>query len=341
MKKSWIEYAKSLLILLITVIICSFLALNLIFVGYVPAEVIFPTNPCMPPYMSRIPPECEESIDFRFENDQVQKANQKSLFKRCLPSAFRKRWDEGLSPELVKLLDDVQFASKKRQSFEYTTITARNRKWDASGIWNRIQYFFEVEAPIVMGKTFLNMRKQHHILHSLFKNMDSRISFLILLVVFIILITTNVFFPTLAGFFTIWQILALLNFIYIVVTQHTYMITMLCIPLLILLPIVPLWVTLFFAKDCYLNYFGLFLLNSKVRTICACKLSEYWPIVSLVFVFFALQKAAVYLDATTVTCMWIVYVIFIIINRKKILGESSGGKSTSATCEGTKIFTQK
>ena len=36
--KKLIEYAKSLLILLITVIICSFLTLNLIFVGYVPTK---------------------------------------------------------------------------------------------------------------------------------------------------------------------------------------------------------------------------------------------------------------------------------------------------------------
>ena len=75
--------------------------------------------------------------------------------------------------------------------------------------------------------------------------MDSRISFLILLVVFIILITTNVFFHI--GFYYMAN-LALLNFIYIVVTQHTYMITMLCIPLLILLPIILIWVTYFLLK---------------------------------------------------------------------------------------------
>ena len=34
-----------------------------LFCGVIPAEVIFPTVACLPPYMSRTPPDCDEAID--------------------------------------------------------------------------------------------------------------------------------------------------------------------------------------------------------------------------------------------------------------------------------------
>ena len=90
-------------------------------------------------------------------------------------------------------------------------------------------------------------------------------------------------------------------------------------------------------KDLICNYLVLFVTNTNVRKICSCKLSEYWPIVSLLFVFFAIKKAELLLDAPTVTALWIVYGIFIIINRKKIFGSSTSSK-TPTSCEDAKVF---
>ena len=44
MGNSMKEFLKAVLILFITVIICTYVALNIIFTGYLPAEIIFPTS---------------------------------------------------------------------------------------------------------------------------------------------------------------------------------------------------------------------------------------------------------------------------------------------------------
>ena len=39
---------------------------------------------------------CDESIDIRYFNDDTDRIKQRSMYKRCVPSAFKVRWHEGL-----------------------------------------------------------------------------------------------------------------------------------------------------------------------------------------------------------------------------------------------------
>ena len=138
-QNSWKKFLISLFHLFLITIIASFIAVNLLFIRNIPAELFYPSNPCMPPYMSRIPPECDESIDMRYFNDDTDRIKQRSMYKRCVPSAFKVRWHEGLPPDIIKFLEGIQSITKKKQSFEYAQIANANKTyWEQSAMYASI-----------------------------------------------------------------------------------------------------------------------------------------------------------------------------------------------------------
>lgn len=321
MGNSMKEFLKAVLILFITVIICTYVALNIIFTGYLPAEVIFPTSPCMPPYMSNDPAKCHRSYDLTSPNSIIDRKEEEALFSKCKSNQFSKRWEKGKSLQSKKIINKVQMSNKKYQSWEYRSasefITSHGDNKSNSNI---IMKFLKLTLRVLLAKTCINTRKNFHVFHNLIGGLfnEGKLKFGFLLVILIFMMNTGTFFPLLGAIYTILGILTMIHYVIVAFEDYFWCPFFSILPLIFMLPLSQ-WASLWIMRDFVYHYVVSFLFNSNIRAVLSCKLKDYWPVISVVFVFFSLLKASTFLDNTTVACMWLVFIIMVFMNRKKIL----------------------
>ena len=315
------EFLKSVLILFITVIICTYVALNIIFSGYLPAEIIFPTSPCMPPYMSNDPAKCHRSYDLTSPNNIIDRKDEEALFSKCKSNQFSKRWEKGKSLQSKKIINKVQMSNKKYQSWEYRSasefITSHG---DSKSNSNIIMKFLKLTLRVLLAKTFINTRKNFHVFHNAIGGLfnEGKLKFGLLLIILIFMMNTGTFFPLFGAIYTILGILTMIHYVIVAFEDYFWCPFFAILPLIFMLPLSQ-WASLWIMRDFVYHYVVSFLFNSNIRAVLSCKLKDYWPVISVVFVFFSLLKASTFLDNTTVSCMWLVFIIMVFMNRKKIL----------------------
>ncbi len=315
------EYLKTVLILFITVAICTYLALNIIFTGYLPAEVIFPTSPCMPPYMSNDPAKCHRSYNLTSPNNKIDMENEKALYAKCRSNEFSKKWLDKKSAKSRELIDSIQMTRHKHQHIEYRAAQEFIQFHGAGkSNTNIIMKFFKLTLRVLLAKTFINTRTNMHTFHSVVGGLFSanKITFGILLIILIFMMNNGLLLPLILSFFTIINIIATIHWIFISFEDFFWT------PFFAMFPLIgsaifPTWIAFWIMRDFVYHYFIRFIFHKKTLAILSCKLKDYWPVVSTVFVFFSLLKASIYLDNSTVTCMWIVFIIMLYMNKDKIL----------------------
>jgi hypothetical protein len=184
----WIKFIQACFMALIAVLICSFLACNIILVGLIDPEIIHPTIPCAPPYMPN--PKSEKFEDAINIDRPAGAAEAKTTaYLKCAS------YDESTKTQnqLKQILDNVSPEVKafykeikhKKQGEIYKVLTTLNKTTNGGFKYGLISQFAGSSILIVMRGCMI-FRKMFHsfhtLLHSITKERSSRtIAFFVLM----------------------------------------------------------------------------------------------------------------------------------------------------------------
>ena len=184
----WIKFIQSCFMALIAVLICSFLACNIILVGLINPEIIHPTIPCSPPYMPNPKSEkYEDAINIDRPATGIEATN--TAYLKCASydqssntQSQLKQILDNVSPEVKAFYNEIKH---KKQGEIYKVLTSLNKGTNGGFVYSIIPQFAGSSILIVMRGCMI-FRKMFHsfhtILHSITKSKFSRsVSFFVLM----------------------------------------------------------------------------------------------------------------------------------------------------------------
>ena len=183
----WVMFIQSCFMALIAVLICSFLACNIILIGLINPEIIHPTIPCAPPYMPN--PKSEKFEDaINIDRPADASEHETTAFIKCASydetsktKKQQKQILDNVSPEVKAFYKEIKH---KKQGELYKVLTNLNKeypnfKYDPMGQFRGCSILIVMRGCMIFRKMFHSF---HSILHSITKQKSFRtISFFVLM----------------------------------------------------------------------------------------------------------------------------------------------------------------
>lgn len=184
----WIKFIQACFMALIAVLICSFLACNILLVGLINPEIIHPTIPCSPPYM---PNPKSEKFEDAINIDRVADGTDanSTAYVKCASYTESsetqnqlKQILDNVSPEVKAFYNEIKH---KKQGEIYKVLTSINRATNGNFKFGLVEQFAGASILIVMRGCMI-FRKMFHsfhtVLHSITKTKNTRtVAFFILM----------------------------------------------------------------------------------------------------------------------------------------------------------------